>query len=79
MVVIIERSDSVSVLGGYVDLTDGHVRQFCIETLTVDLLIPLVEIHVMDGFTRVSVAPRRIIATATAETVIWKKRRTSKE
>ena len=56
MVVIIERSDSVSVLGGQVGPTDRNIWQFCIETLTVDLLIPLVQGHVLDGFMGVSVA-----------------------
>ena len=56
MVVIIERSDSVSVLVGQVGPTDRDIWQFCIKTLTVDLLITLVQVHVVDGFTRVSVA-----------------------
>src|SRR5437660_8375038 len=56
MVVIIERSDSVSVLRGYVGPADRDKWQFCIETLTVDLLIQLVQVHVVDGLTRVSVA-----------------------
>ena len=56
MVVIIERSDSVSVLGGQVGPTERDIWQFCIETLMVDLLIPLVQVHVVDGLTRVSVA-----------------------
>ena len=56
MVVIIERSDSVSVLGGQVGPADRDIRQFCTETLTVDLLIPLEQIHVVDGLMRVSVA-----------------------
>ena len=56
MVVVIKRSDSVSVLSGQVGPTDRDIWQFCIETLTVDLLIPLVQVHGVDGFTRVSVA-----------------------
>ena len=56
MVVIIERSDSVSVLVGQVGPTDRDIWQFCIKTLTVDLLIQLVQVHVVDGLTRVSVA-----------------------
>jgi hypothetical protein len=56
MVVIIERSDCVSILGGQVGPTDRNIRQFCIETITVDLLIPLVQVHVVDGLMRVSVA-----------------------
>jgi hypothetical protein len=56
MVVVIKRSDSVSVLSGQVGPTDRDIWQFCIETLTVDLLIPLVQVHVVDGLTRVSVA-----------------------
>ena len=56
MVVIIERSDSISVLVGQVGPTDRDIWQFCIETLTVDLLIPLVQGHVVDGFMGVSVA-----------------------
>jgi hypothetical protein len=56
MVVVIKRSDSVSVLSGQVGPTDRDIWQFRIETLTVDLLIPLVQVHVVDGFTRVSVA-----------------------
>jgi hypothetical protein len=56
MAVVIKRSDSVSVLSGQVGPTDRDIGQFCIETLTVDLLIPLVQVHGVDGFTRVSVA-----------------------
>jgi hypothetical protein len=56
MVVVIKRSDSVSVLSGQVGPTDRDIWQSCIETLAVDLLIPLVQVHGLDGFTRVSVA-----------------------
>jgi hypothetical protein len=56
MIVIIERSDCVSILGGQVGPTDRDVWQFCIETLTVDLLIPLEQVYVVDGLMRVSVA-----------------------
>ena len=56
MVVIIERSDCVSILGGQVGPTDRDIWQFCIETLTVDLLIPLEQVYVTDGLMRVSVA-----------------------
>jgi len=56
MVVIIERSDSVSVLGGQVGPTERDIWQFCIETLTVDLLIPLVQVQVVAGLMRVSIA-----------------------
>ena len=55
MVVIIERSDCVSILGGQVGPTEGDIWQFCIETLTVDLLIPLEQVRVVDGLTRVNV------------------------
>jgi len=56
MVVIIERSDCVSILGGQVGPTDRDIWQFCIETLTVNLLIPLEQVYVVDGLMRVSVA-----------------------
>ena len=56
MVVIIERSDCVSILGGQVGPTDRDIWQFCIETLTVDVLILLKQVYVVHGLMRVSVA-----------------------
>ena len=54
-VVVIERGDSVGILGGQVGPTERDIWQFCVETLTVDLLILLEEVQVVDGLMRVSV------------------------
>ncbi len=54
-IVIVERGDSVGILGGQVGPTDRDIWQFGIETLSVDLLILLEQVQVVDRLMRVSV------------------------